>query len=77
MFFRQNILEKLIKEAYKGGGLHIAHTLSDTDEPIYVIGGSWWVIWVGAEWLTKETKAAIHSNSMVPVTRVAIGGINE
>ena len=59
MFFRQNILEKLIKEAYKGGGLHISHTLSDTDEPIYVIGGSWRVIWVGVEWLTKETKAAI------------------
>lgn len=59
MFIKQNVLERLLKEAYKGSGLHIAHTISDTDEPIYVIASGRWVIWVGKEWLTKEAKAAI------------------
>lgn len=59
MFINQKALERKIKKAYKENALYIAKTNSDTDEKIYVIAGMDWVIWVGEEWMTKETKAAI------------------
>lgn len=59
MFLKQTMFERLIKEAYKGSGLYVACTNSDTNKLIYVIAGSWWVLWIGTEWITKEAKASI------------------
>lgn len=59
MFLKQTIFERLLKDAYKTSGIYVSHTLSEKDIPIYVIAGSWWCVWVGTEWITKEVKAAI------------------
>lgn len=56
MFFKQSVLKRLFKNAYKGVGLTVGQ---DSNGKGYYVAGSYWVIWVAVEHITKETKAAI------------------
>lgn len=64
MFFKKAVFKRLVKNAYKGGGLTVVHDQrTDKEGEIirdgYCIGGGYWIIWVDTEYITKEAKAAI------------------
>lgn len=54
MFFKISTLKKLLKQAYKTSGLTVGQ-----DQDGYYIFGGYWGVWINAEFLTKETKAAV------------------
>lgn len=61
MFFKINVLKKLLKETYKNWGLTVGHTAEkETGEPEgFYIASSWWAIWFAAKTIPKEAKGAI------------------
>lgn len=61
MFFKQTVLKRIFKAAYKGAGLTVGHMEeSEAGDPEgYYISSGWWVIWFKAEEMPKEAKAAI------------------
>lgn len=63
MFIKQQIFEKLLKTAYKGGGFSIARLkVADEDGEMrekYIIMADGWRIETVAEYLPKEAKASI------------------
>lgn len=61
MFFKQPVLKRMLKSAYKGAGLTVGHAAeSESGIPEgYYISSGWWVVWILAEKMPKEIKAAI------------------
>ena len=59
MFFKQNIFERLLKEAYKTCGIHISHRIINGEYGAYQIAGTNWAAWIRDDKITKEAKAAI------------------
>ena len=64
MFFKTTVLKRMFKNAYKGAGLTVGHSekVNEHGEVIaegYYVGGMRWVIWLDAEHMPKEVKAAI------------------
>lgn len=55
MFTETKILKKLIKNAYKGSGLHVEHT----DKGWLAISGWWWRLEIGYLELSNEIKAQL------------------
>lgn len=54
MFFKISTLKKLLKQAYKTSGLTVGQ-----DQDGYYMFGGYWGVWINAEFLTKEIKAAV------------------
>lgn len=61
MFFKQSVLKRLLKDAYKGAGLTVGHAAeSETGDPEgYYISSGWWIMWFTVGEMPKEAKAAI------------------
>lgn len=60
MFFKQTVLKRMLKAAYKGAGLTVGHMAeSETNPEGYYISSGWWVMWFNADEMPKEAKAAI------------------
>lgn len=61
MFFKQTVLKRMLKAAYKGAGLTVGHDAGNEDgeNEGYYISSGWWIIWFLAETMPKEAKAAI------------------
>ncbi|MBD5547529.1 MAG: hypothetical protein HDQ97_09035 [Lachnospiraceae bacterium] len=60
MFFKQTVLKRMFKAAYKGAGLTVGHMAeNETDPEGYYISSGWWVMWFSAAEMPKEAKAAI------------------
>ncbi|MCM1112167.1 MAG: hypothetical protein NC399_02815 [Muribaculum sp.] len=60
MFFKQTVLKRLFKDAYKVFGLTVGHTAeSETHPEGYYVSSGWWVMWFHAGKMAKEAKAAI------------------
>lgn len=60
MFLKQQVFKRLLKEAYKGPGLTVGRQQDeDTKRPGYYLSGDYWIIWLDAEEIPKEAKAAI------------------
>lgn len=59
MFFKQNIFERLLKEAYKTCGIYISHRTVNEEYGAYQIAGTNWAVWIRDDKITKEAKAAI------------------
>lgn len=60
MFFKMSKLKKLLKDAYKVGGLTVGRSITTAGgtEGIYLSSG-WWILWFAYETMEKEIKAAI------------------
>ena len=62
MFFKMNVLKRMIKSAYKNGDLILGHHMieepEDSEEGLVIIGG-WWSIYIDHRFVTKELKAAL------------------
>ncbi len=60
MFFKESIMKKMIKSAYKVGGLIVAHTPKDGTEPegLY-LATSTWAAWMEYDKVPKGIKAAV------------------
>lgn len=62
MFFKQTVLKRMLKAAYKGAGLTVGHVSGSEagGEPEgYYISSGWWIIWFLAETMPKEAKGAV------------------
>ena len=64
MFFKMNVLKKMMKNAYKGRCLIVGNsTVGETEEQEgmegYVISSGWWSLWIMKEHTPKELKAAV------------------
>mgnify|MGYP001028970922 CR=1 FL=1 len=60
MFFKQTVLKRMLKAAYKGAGLTVGRMAeNETDPGGYYVSSGWWVMWFAAEEMPKEAKAAI------------------
>lgn len=63
MFLKQSVFKRMIKAAYKGGGLVIGAGMyrNEMSEPrtAYIISGGYWVLWVKADGMTNAMKAAL------------------
>lgn len=55
MFVNENVLKRLIKAAWKGGGLHIEHT----SEGWFAISGMYWSLEIDDQMLSNKVKAQI------------------
>lgn len=60
MFFKQKVLKRMLKAAYKGEGLIVGH-MEESEEVSegYYVSSGWWVMWFAASEMPKEAKAAI------------------
>lgn len=54
MIFKESILKKLIQEAYKTDGLHIARCMDD-----YILSGAYWAIRIHKDIMTNKAKGNI------------------
>lgn len=60
MFFKQTVLKRMFKAAYKGAGLTVGHMAESAEASEgYYISSGWWVMWFSADEMPKEAKAAI------------------
>lgn len=60
MFFKQTVLKRMLKAAYKGAGLTVGHMAESPEASEgYYISSGWWVMWFSADEMPKEAKAAI------------------
>ena len=60
MFFKQTVLKRMFKAAYKGDGLTVGHMAESAEASEgYYISSGWWVMWFSADEMPKEAKAAI------------------
>lgn len=62
MFFKQAVLKRMLKAAYKGAGLTVGHDAGNEEggEPEgYYISSGWWIVWFLADTMPKEAKAAV------------------
>lgn len=60
MFFKQTVLKRMFKAAYKGAGLTVGHMAESAEASEgYYISSGWWVMWFSADEMPKEAKAAL------------------
>lgn len=60
MFFKQTVLKRMFKAAYKGAGLTVGHMAESAEASEgYYISSGWWVMWFSADEMPKEAKTAI------------------
>lgn len=59
MFFKQNVFERLLKEAYKTCGIYINHRIDQEECGAYQIAGTDWAAQIQDDEMTKEAKAAV------------------
>lgn len=59
MFLKQNILERLLKQAYKTSGLTVMQYECSDGRAAYTIIGNYWKIWMLSNRMPKEVKAAL------------------
>lgn len=60
MFFKQTVLKRMFKAAYKGAGLTVGHMAESAEASEgYYISSGWWVMWFSADEMPKEAKVAI------------------
>lgn len=63
MFFKMNVLKKMMKNAYKGGCLILGDSpIIENGEIVMdglVISTGWWSLWINKDYVPKELKAAV------------------
>lgn len=61
MFFKQAVLKRMLKEAYKRTGLIVGHMAENAEgnQEGYYCSSGYWVIWFLADTMPKEAKAAM------------------